>query len=81
MSISGLSVIEQQLKELDAIAKQTNEDLNTVAGTERMAKWKARTAALLLQHVGKPAADAFAVINTGPSFTNDLVEEFNDNVD
>jgi len=81
MSALGVSIIEQQIKDLDAIAKQTNQDLYTVAGTERMSKWKSRTVELLTQHVGKKEADEFARKQTGPSFTNDLVEEFNDDVD
>ena len=81
MSTVGVSIVEQQVKELDAIAKQTNQDLNTVAGTERMSKWKTRTVALLTQHVGQKEAEEFARKQTGPSFTNDLVEEFNDDVD
>ncbi len=77
----GLAIVQQQVKELDAIAKQTMEDLNTVAGTERVAKWKARTVALLTEALGQPAVQKFAAIQQGPSFTNDLVEEFSDLID
>ena len=42
-----LATIRQQIAELDALAQQTCQDLNTVAGTERVQKWKLRTAALL----------------------------------
>lgn len=77
----GLAVVQQQLKELEALAKQTLEDLNTVAGTERVAKWKARTAALLAEAVGPQEARHFAGIHPGPSFTNDMVEEFTDLID
>ena len=77
----GLAIVQQQVKELDAIAKQTMEDLNTVAGTERVAKWKARTVALLTEAIGAQAIQKFAAIQQGPSFTNDLVEEFSDLID
>jgi hypothetical protein len=77
----GLAVIQQQIKELDALAKQTLEDLNTVAGDERVAKWKARTAALITEAVGPAEGQKFAAIHPGPSFTNDLVEEFSDMID
>ncbi len=79
--LSATSMIDQQMKELDAIAKQTAQDLNTVAGSERIAKWKARTVALFQQHVGKQEADELARKNPGPSFSNDLIEEFTDEVD
>lgn len=77
----GLAVVQQQIKELDALAKQTLTDLNTVAGDERVAKWKVRTVALLTEAVGPAEGQKFAAIQPGPSFTNDLVEEFNDLID
>jgi hypothetical protein len=77
----GLAAIQQQTKELDGIAKQTMDDLNTVAGTERVAKWKVRTAAVLSQAIGEKEGLAFARQQPGPSFTNDLVEEFSDLVE
>ena len=77
----GLAAIQQQMRELDEISKQTMDDLNTVAGTERVAKWKTRTAALLSQAVGEKEGLAFARQQPGPSFTNDLVEEFSDLVE
>lgn len=77
----GLAVIQQQIKELDALAKQTLEDLNTVAGDERVAKWKARTVTLITEAVGPAEGQKFAAIHPGPSFTNDLVEEFTDLID
>lgn len=77
----GLAAIQQQMKELDEIAKKTTEDLNTVAGTERVTKWKARTAAMLSQALGELEGKAFARQQPGPSFTNDLFEEFTDIVD
>jgi hypothetical protein len=69
------------MKELDEIAKKTTEDLNTVAGSERVTKWKARTVALLSQAIGENEGKAFARQQPGPSFTNDLFEEFTDLVD
>ncbi len=77
----GLAAIQQQMMELDGIAKQTTEDLNTVAGTERVAKWKARTVALLSQAIGEQEGQAFARQQPGPSFTNDMFEEFTDIVE
>lgn len=77
----SLAVIQQQIKELDSLAKQTLQDLNTVAGTERVAKWKARTVALITEAVGQPEGQKFAGIHPGPSFTNDMVEEFTDLID
>jgi hypothetical protein len=53
-------------------------DLNTVAGTERVTKWKIRTVALLSEAVGLQEGQKFAAIHPGPSFTNDMVEEFTD---
>jgi hypothetical protein len=77
----ALAVIEQQLKELDAIAKEANETLNTVAGRERVMKWKTRTAEVITKQVSQQEGQNFARTNPGPSFTNDLVDEFNDEVD
>ncbi len=77
----GLAVIQQQLKELDALAKQTLQDLNTVAGTERVTKWHRRTVALLAEAVGQQEGQQFAALRPGPSFTNDMVEEFTDLID
>lgn len=77
----GLAVVQQQLKELDALANQTLQDLNTVAGTERVAKWKARTVALITEAVGQQEGQKFAGVHPGPSFTNDMVEEFTDLID
>jgi hypothetical protein len=78
----GLLVIQQQLKELDTIYQDTMEgSLNTVFGTERVAKWRVRTVALLAESLGEKAAQDFARIQPGMVFTNDLVEEFTDLVD
>jgi hypothetical protein len=75
---TGLTIVRQQIAELDALAKQTLHDLNTVAGTERVAKWKACTAALIGSAVSPQEGEKFASIQPGPSFTHDLVEEFTD---
>lgn len=75
---AALAMIQQQLKELDALAKRTLEDLNTVAGTERVAQWKARTVAVITEAAGQQEGNKFAGIHPGPSFTNDMVEEFTD---
>jgi hypothetical protein len=75
---AALAMIQQQLKELDALATQTLEDLNTVAGTERVEKWKIRTVAVITEAVGQQEGKKFAGLHPGPSFTNDMVEEFTD---
>lgn len=77
----ALAVIEQQLKELEAIAKETNATLNAVAGRERVMNWKTRTADVLTKQVSQQEGQTFSRTNPGPSFTNDLVDEFNDEVD
>jgi hypothetical protein len=77
----GVSVIQQQLKELDVIYQDTIETLNTASGTERVAKWRVKTIALLKEAVGEKAAQEFARIQPGLVFTNDLVEEFTDLTD
>ena len=81
MSEKAASVIDEQLKELEAIATRTMQDLNTVSGAERIAQWKVRTVSLLQQLAGKNEADELARKNPGPAFTNDLIEEFTDQVD
>ncbi|MGH7233428.1 MAG: hypothetical protein ACREJU_19010 [Nitrospiraceae bacterium] len=73
-----LQMIQQQLNELDTILKQAGIELNTVAGSERIAKWKKRTSELLGVQVGQKEAQRFSAITPGPSFTNDLLEELND---
>lgn len=77
----SLTVVRQQIDELEALEKQTLQDLNTVAGTERIAKWKARTVALITNTVGHREGQTFASVQPGPSFTHDLVEEFTDLVE
>lgn len=80
-SSAALEQLQRQLQELDALAKQTLSDLNTVAGTERVAKWKTATVALLTEAVGSQEGQKFAGIHPGPCFTNDMVEEFTDLID
>jgi hypothetical protein len=78
----ALSIIQQQLKELDAIYQDALEtSINTVAGTERVARWRVRTISLLNESVGEKAAQEFARLQPGMVFTNDLVEEFTELVD
>ena len=76
-----LALVQQQLKELDAIFQETMETLNTVAGAERVVKWKARTIALITESLGQKEGQKFAALQPGPSFTNDMVEEFTDLID
>jgi hypothetical protein len=77
----GIAAIQQQLKELDKIHQEAMDMLNTVAGTERVGKWRIRTVALLTESVGEQAGLDFSRIQPGPSFTNDMVEEFTDLID
>ena len=79
--MSSHRIIQQQLKELDGIFQETMETLNTVSGAERVAKWKARTSALITEALGQKEGQKFAALQPGPSFTNDLVEEFTDLID
>jgi hypothetical protein len=74
-------MLQQQLKELDQIFHDTMETLNTVSGAERVAKWKARTSALITESLGQKEGQKFAALQPGPSFSNDLVEEFTDLID
>lgn len=78
---AALTVLQQQLEELEGISKQTAEDLNAIAGKERIVKWKARTAPLIERYVGRKEAQRFAGAQPGPSFTYDLLEEFNDEIE
>lgn len=79
---AAVTMLETQLKELDAIEKEAiTQSLNTVGATERVHQWKARTAPLIAQHLSAAAAKRFTDTKPGPSFTNDLFEEFSDEVD
>ncbi len=78
---TALERIQRQLHELDALAKQTLTDLNTVAGTERVSKWRTATIAILTESVGPQEGLTFAGIHPGPCFTNDMVEEYTDLID
>ena len=80
-ALKGLAAVQLQVRELDKLAEQTLRDLNTVAGTERVEKWKAETIVILTHTVGQQEAQRFSGIRPGPCFTNDLVEEFNDLID
>ena len=77
----GLAAIQQQLKELDKIYQDAIDTLNMASGTERVAKWRAKTVVALTEAVDQKAGQEFARIQPGPSFTNDMVEEFTDLVD
>jgi hypothetical protein len=78
----ALSMLQKQLAELDAIEKEAiTQSLNTMGATERVHQWKARTAPLIAQHLSEAAARRFTDTKPGPSFTNDLFEEFSDEVD
>ena len=46
-----------------------------------MGQWKIRTVTLLQQHTGEEEADELAQQEPGPAFTNDLIEEFTDEVE
>jgi hypothetical protein len=78
---TALQMIQRQLGELEEILKKTTEDLNTVAGQERVEKWKKQTTPLIARHVGPQEAQKFSGISPGPSFTNDLLEEFSDEIE
>jgi hypothetical protein len=80
-SDAAYHILQKQLKELDQIFQETMETLNTVSGAERVAKWKARTVALITESLGQKEGQKFAALQPGPSFTNDLVEEFTDLID
>jgi hypothetical protein len=80
-SNAALDMLQKQLNELDQIFRETMETLNTVAGAERMAKWKVRTSVLITESLGQKEGQKFAALQPGPSFTNDLVEEFTDLTD
>ena len=79
---AALAMLQKQLQELDAIEKEAvTQSLNTMGATERVHQWKARTAPLIAQHLSAAAARRFTDTKPGPSFTNDLFEEFSDEVD
>ncbi|HSS31379.1 MAG TPA: hypothetical protein VLL06_10205 [Nitrospiraceae bacterium] len=73
--------LQEQLKELDQIFQDTMETLNIASGTERVLKWRVITVALITESVGQKEGQKFAALQPGPSFTNDLVEEFTDLID
>ena len=79
---TALATLQKQLAELDAIEKEAvTQSMNTVRGIEEVHKWKARTVALIAQQIGPQAAQQLAAVRPGPSFTNDLFEEFSDEVE
>src|ERR1051325_6996744 len=70
--------LQDQLKDLDQIFQDTIETLNIASGTERVMKWRAKTVAVITESLGQKEGQKFAALQPGPSFTNDLVEEFTD---
>lgn len=74
-------ILDQLNKELGAILQQALDDLNTVAGKERLEKWRLATLAVLKQQAGDRIAKQFELTKPSPSFTHDLVEEFEEEVD
>jgi len=80
-SDAAYHMLQKQLKELDTIFQETMETLNTVSGAERVAKWKIRTIALITESLGQKEGQRFAALQPGPSFTNDIMEEFTDLID
>ena len=74
-------MLQRQLKELDQIFQDTKQTLNIASGTERVARWKTKTSALITEFLGQKEGQKFAALQPGPSFTNDLTEEFTDLVD
>jgi hypothetical protein len=78
---AALDLIQAQIKELDELFLRASKDLNTIAGAERVAKWKVRLVPLLAQQVGQQEAKRFADLKPGPSFSNDLLEELGDEVE
>ena len=78
---AALEMVQCQVKELDQIFNQGSEDLNTVAASERVAKWKIKTTGLIAQHLGQTEAKQFSQLYPGPSFTNDMLEELGDEVE
>ncbi|HEX9743199.1 MAG TPA: hypothetical protein VGA17_10465 [Nitrospiraceae bacterium] len=79
---AAVTMLRKQLQELDAIEKEAvTQSMNTVGATELVHKWKARTVALIAQQISPQAAQPLAGAKPGPSFTNDLFEEFSDEVE
>lgn len=76
-----LQAIARQASELESISQWVSQELNTVAGGERLGKWKIATTEVLRRHAGNRIAGQFAKAKPGLSFTNDLVEEFQEEVE
>jgi len=74
-------MLQKQLKELNQIFQDTMQTLNIASGTERVAKWRTNTIALITEFLGQKEGQKFAALQPGPAFTNDLSEEFTDLVD
>ena len=80
-SDAAYDMLQKQLKELDTDFPRDHGDAQHRSGAERVAKWKARTSALITESLGQKEGQKFAALQPGPSFTNDLVEEFTDLID
>jgi hypothetical protein len=76
-----IELIQRQLQELDVILIQAQKDLNTVAGGERVKKWKAKAIPLFSSEFGPNVAQRLASTTPGPSFTSDLLEELSDEIE
>jgi hypothetical protein len=77
----ALDVLQRQMAELETVLSQSQQDLNAIRGGERVAQWKRRAIALLAEHVGPAAAKQLSDKQTGPSFSQDLLEELSDEVE
>lgn len=78
---TALEILQQQIAELDQILVDARKNLNTVAAGERLVKWKAKAVTVMAQHLGPEEGRLFAATKTGPSFSNDLLEELSDDVE
>lgn len=78
---SRIEMLQRHLGELDSILSQAQRDLNTVAGRERVAKWKAKVIPIFESELGPAIAKRMAGTAPGPSFTSDLLEELGDEVE
>lgn len=80
-SEARVDLIKRQVQELDAIFTQAQKDLNTVAGGERVAKWKVKAIALFAAELGPDISQRLASTTPGLSFTSDLLEELSDEIE
>ena len=76
-----IELVRRQIQELDGILAQAQKDLNTVAGSERVKKWKAKATSLFATELGQNFAQRLASTTPGLSFTSDLLEELGDEIE